>query len=305
MFRAVVLLCGFSVCAIAGSGPVREVTSQAERVGNRLSPAFYKGYIYWIGRDGRNGTVTIYAPDDHAPLTFDGNGPVHSIAIDTDGTVAVAWGRWDSEEGGGVDFRDKYGQLLKTIRTPEYVPVHLWFADDHSLWSFGGPRNAEGRSDPHGMTVRKYLPDGKEAGAYLPRSVFPPGLEPGGFPCWRHSITVAPDRVGLWAVSGQQSSQTEWVELGLDGKLLGRWRLDQFTSDANTQVALTADGHVFLQQHDTKTGAHPLYELDRTSSTWRAVEAPPSGRMEAADGEALIFSDFGLGPIHLRWYPQP
>jgi hypothetical protein len=93
--------------------------------------------------------------------------------------------------------------------------------------------------------------------------------------------------------------------LGLDGKLLGRWRLDRFTGEGNTQVALTADDHAFLQHYDTKIGAHPLYELDRASSTWREVEAPPSGRMEAADGTALVFSDSGLGPIHLRWYAQP
>jgi hypothetical protein len=47
--------------------------------------------------------------------------------------------------------------LLKTVRTPKYVPVHLWFAGDHSLWSFGSPCDAEGRPDPQGMTVRKYL----------------------------------------------------------------------------------------------------------------------------------------------------
>ncbi len=306
MFRTIVLLSAFGVCASSGSGPIREITSPAERVGNSLSPAVSKGYIYWVGRDGGDGQVTIYAPDGRVALAFDGNGRVRGVAFDTDGGVAVAWGRRDSAEAGGIDFRDRNGQLARTIRTPNYLPAHLAFAEDHTLWTFGSPRNSKGRPDPEGMTVRKFLPDGKQAGAYLPRSAFPAGLEPAAAGWqWSNTIVVARDRVGLWAISGQRGDDTEWVELDLNGNLLGRWRLDQFHGASDEHIALTADGHVFIQYREPEAQDPRVFALDRASSTWQPVEAPPSGWMEGADGNALIFSDFALGPIHLRWVEHP
>jgi hypothetical protein len=124
-------------------------------------------------------------------------------------------------------------------------------------------------------------------------------------PSWQrsNSIVVAHDRVGLWADSGDNDEKTEWVELDLTGVLLGRWRLNEFSY--SPRVALTTDGHLFVQDQDSKTHAHGLYRLDRASSAWQEVDAPPSGRMEGADGNALVFSDIHLGPMHLRWYPHP
>jgi hypothetical protein len=295
-------------CTFAANDPIREVTSQATRVGNQLVPAFYKGYIYWVGLAGGDSYVTMYAPDGHLALSFvTQSGPVDSIAVDTDGIVAMAWGRW-STKGGGIDFHDSSGTLTRTIQTGRYLPSHIAFAEDHSLWSFGCQLDAANPAQPDRqdyLTVRKYLPNGKEAGAYLPRSLFPPGQEPGDVSWQRSSsITVAHDRVGLWAYSGESGDQTEWVELDSNGNLLGRWRLDQFYWD--TRIAFTTDGHLFVQNKDSKTKAHRLYTLDRASSTWQAVEAPPSGWLEGADGDALVFSNFVVpGRMHVRWYQHP
>ncbi len=305
MFRVIAILAVFSLCGLAANDPVREVTSQATRVGNQLVAAFYNGYIYWVGRDGGDASVTIYAPDGHLAFAFvNQRGRVDSIAFDTNGTIAVAWG---SIEGSGIDFLDSSGALTKTIHTRRFVPAHIAFAEDHSLWSFGWQRDAVDpeRADRQDyLTVLKYLPSGKEAGAYLLRSLFPTGLEPAGAG-WQSSssITVARERVGLWAFSRTDSDHTEWVELDLNGNLLGRWRLDEFYWD--TKIAFTTDGHVFVQNKDSKTKVHRLYTLDRASSTWQAVEGSPSGWLDAADGDALVFSDFGLGPMHVRWYPHP
>ena len=305
MFRVIALLGVFNLAGLAANDPVREVTSQAMRVGGQLVPAFYKGYIYWVGRDGDDHAVTIYAPDGHPALAFvDQNGPVDGVAIDTDGTIAVAWG---SITASGIDFLDSCGTLTKTVQTGRYIAAHLAFAEDHSLWSFGWQRDAADleRADRQDyLTVRKYLPGGKEAGGYLPRSLFPPGLEPGG-DSWQASstISVTRDRVGLWAWSGRDSDHTEWVELDLNGNLLGRWRLDPFHVQT---IAFTTDGHVFVESRNPKTPDLSLYALDRESSTWRRVEAPPIGRLEGADGDALVFSNFVKpGPMHLCWYQHP
>jgi hypothetical protein len=304
MFMVALLI--FVHHALAADNPIREVTSGAARIGNHPIPAHYRGYIYWVGLpDGDHRNLTIYTPDGHpAPYFPTQNGAVQSMAADTDGTLAIAWG---SSRVGGIDLRDRSGALLRTIQTGRYRPTHLAFAEDHSIWSLGwqldaaDPTRAD-RSDY--MTVRKYLPNGQEAGAYLPRSLFPPGLEP-GMERWQKSnaITAAHRSVGLWVYSGKSSAETEWVELDLTGNMSGRWRLDQFNYD--TKVAFTSDGHVFVQAFDLKAKIHRLYTLDRPSSTWKLVDPSPDGWLDSADADALVFSDFGLGPIHARWYPHP
>jgi hypothetical protein len=68
--RVIVLLSVFGICGLASDDPLREVTSQATRAGNQRIPAFYQGYIYWVGLGGGGNSVTIYAPDGHLALSF-------------------------------------------------------------------------------------------------------------------------------------------------------------------------------------------------------------------------------------------
>ena len=282
---------------------MREVTSQATRAGNQLVPGFYKGYVYWIGRDGDDKVANVYAPDGHLALVFvTENGKVQNLAFDTDGTVAVSW--WGPKKTGGIDFRDSYGKLTRTVETGRYLPAHIAFGEDHSLWIFGYQLDAADREDQHDyMTIRKYTPDGKQAGAYLARSLFPAGLSPAGAGWQARSIFVTHDRVGLWAWSGDTGSKTEWLELDLNGKLLCRKRLDEF--NGNMGIALTNDGHLYLQSHRGNPKDQQLYALDRDSSTWHLVENPPAGYLEGADEDTLEFSDIAGQPIHIRWYQQP
>jgi hypothetical protein len=303
------LLSIFCLCTSAESDPFREVRFQAERLDHQVVPAFYKGYIYWVGPKGPDNQVLIFAPDGLLAFRFETqHGTVGSVAVDSDGRLAVAW---KSEHGGGIDLRDSSAALTKTIETGRYLPAHLSFAEDHSLWSLGMQRDAADPERPAKdyQMVRRYLPDGTEAGAYLPRSLFPPrsyplGLEPAMW-WWQRSssIVAAHDRVGLWIYSGDNDIETEWVELDLNGNLLGRWPLDPFYR--NTRMAFTTDGRVFVQYFDPEAEANRLCTLDRASSAWEPVKSPPSGYLEGADGDALVFSDFGFGPLHLRWYQHP
>src|ERR1700674_3247397 len=106
--------------------------------------------------------------------------------------------------------------------------MHLSFGD-HSLWAFGWQRDADrewGFVAKDYQSVRKYSMDGKEIGTYLPRSLFPPGLPPGIEGWQERRITITSDRAGMEATSGTLGSQREWVELGLNGEVLGRWKLD-------------------------------------------------------------------------------
>lgn len=299
MLKPFTLLIVFVQMAIAATPLIREVTSDATGASG-TPPSFFKGYMYWAGRE----LFRIYTPDGHqAPPVSPSRGTAEAIAVDTDGTLAIAW---NTPAAGGIDIRDSSGALVRTIQTGPYWPTQLAFAEDHCLWSLGWkiigrPLNL-GRDDY--MIVRKFLPNGEQAGAFLPRSLFPDGLEPGG-PDVRPSncIVFSHDRVGLLVMSGMDSGKTEWLELDLNGNLTGRWRTDSFTNDR--RVALTSDNHVFVY-HRSQNGRTPyLLTLDRNTSTWQPVPSPPSGYLAGADGDALIFADYTAGPIQLRWYQHP
>ncbi|SPE37519.1 exported hypothetical protein [Candidatus Sulfopaludibacter sp. SbA3] len=301
MVKSFALLAVFTSVVAAANAPIREVTSDAAVVSGMPVPAFSKGYIYWAGLE----PLRIYTADGHPqPHISTPNGRVEAIAADTDGTLALAW---TSETTGGIDLHDPSGALVKTVQTGRYRPTHLSFAEDHSLWCLGWQVDASNAHMPDKadyMIIRRILADGQLAGAYLARSLFPRGLEPGA-ESWQQSnrITVSHNGVGLWVYSGMYGAKTEWVELDLNGNLTGRWRLDQFVNDL--RVAFTSDGHVFVYHRDLDGRNPGVHTLDRASSTWQMVQSAPTGYLVSADGEALIFADFGLGPIHLRWYQHP
>jgi hypothetical protein len=126
------------------------------------------------------------------------------------------------------------------------------------------------------MMVHRYASDHKEEGRYLPRSLFPEGLEPGNASWQALRIAVAHDRVGLLAWSGMNSGRNEWVELDLIGNLIRRVRLDGHGPQG--ELAFTADGHL-----NRRIARQPnLQVLDQTTADWidagPAPAAPPVGR---------------------------
>src|SRR5204863_3930952 len=115
-------------------------------------PGFHNGYLYACepGPASSRGlhtrsSVIIFAPDGHMLSTFTiqgrGNGQVLVLAvgIDANGTSAIAW---RDLPAAGIDIRDSSGSLVRTIDTGRYIPAHLSFGGDHSLWAFGWQRDA-------------------------------------------------------------------------------------------------------------------------------------------------------------------
>jgi hypothetical protein len=146
--------------------------------------------------------------------------------------------------------------------------------------------------------VHHFGSDHKDAGQFLARSLFPKGLEP-GFGHWqaRH-ITVAQDRIGLLAFSGPYGNLNEWVELDRSGNLIRRIRLDQ---PEFTPMAFTADGHLY-RKPDYKSA---LQVLSQTTSDWQDLGMATLGELLGADGNALVFSPGGIGPVTMQWFSQP
>ena len=303
MIRVLTLLGISSACAWTQSAPIREMSAAA--IIDDLMPAFYNGYLYSCRPPH---IVTLFAPTGQIVLTVPiqgrGNGDVsvQSVAIDTDGMLAIGW---RSIANSGIDIRDSFGNLRRSIDTGRYVPAHLSFGEDHSLWAFGWQRDATNpnRHDSQDyQTVRKYSIDGQQNGAFLARSLFPPGLEPGMDQWQARRITVTADRVGIEANSGSVGNQREWVELDLNGNLTGRWRLD--TSYRFRVVVLTSDNKAYTQRIEPAPKSRQVLRLNRAKSEWEPVNAP-NALLYGTDGDKLVFANWPDGVMHMSWYSQP
>lgn len=303
--RLLLALAVLTLPAVAGPDPVREVTSQATLFARQPMPGFSQGYLYWVEEIARN-HIRVYAPDGQ-PLLDQSIQPdaapfVQSVAVDSNGTVAVSY-EDSTGEHTGIDLLDRAGKRLASWSTGMYIPRQLAFAGDHSVWSFGRERDPSrpGYSASEYMTVRHYSADGRRLGAYLPRSLFPKGLPPACLSWQEQALYVTGDRVGLLACSGETSANPEWVELDPNGKLTGRWHLG---SGSHVHVALTGDGHVYAQERAYPNRLRVL-TLDRASGAFEPVPWTVTWWMCGTDGSDLVFADWGPGALHLRWYPQP
>ena len=68
-------------------------------------------------------------------------------------------------------------------------------------------------------------------------------------------------------VSGKVGNQREWVELDLNGNLMGRRKLDPL--DEFPGVGLTSD-HAYVPRQETKVAR--VFRLNRAMSMWEPVD---------------------------------
>jgi hypothetical protein len=182
-------LCALS--ALATSQPVKEVFTQAVASPNLAIPAFRHGYL--MIRPGFDlAEFSVYAPDgrfayDKFVELSEGDGrlsvaQVSDVDFDAEGNAALA-----AAAGGitqcklrGVLLLDQTGRQTGFIDTGCYLPAHIAFAPDHSIWTVVMELDSAGMEDRQDyMVVRHFSLDGKQLKATLPRSSFPKGLAPG------------------------------------------------------------------------------------------------------------------------------
>lgn len=272
MLRSLILLGIASAVISAAESPIKETSARAI-IDNRM-PSFRNGYLYVVDPSH---VVTLFAPDGHqlTPISIVGKGHGHvsieGVAIDADGTLAIGW---TDLPDAGIEFRDAYGNLIRTMDTGRFIASDLAFGDGDSLWALGWQRDAAkpDRVDSEDYaTVRKYSAEGSILGSYLPRSLFPPGMEPGS-PKTEKGVTVTHDRVGIELISGHVSNQQEWVEIDLSGNLKGRWKLDR--SNESPGVAFTNDDQAYVARFDRSAKTRSLYRLNHATGVWEIVASP-------------------------------
>ncbi|HTS47883.1 MAG TPA: hypothetical protein VMH05_08060 [Bryobacteraceae bacterium] len=319
----------------AQSNSTREVvytTLDACPHGGCPSPLFDKGYLIQL-KDYRGGYPSdgydLWAPDGtllhHVDiLAPDGTaGHVQDVAIDTDGVaiVPISYGGWGGPghvKGGGLVVVDPAGKQVRFISTDRWLPAHACFGPDHSIWASGTqyePLRDGDDFDHHSrgdyLIVRKYSLNGQLLGAFLPRSSFPPGLPPADY----GKLRAASDRIGVLTHPGKVGKYPEWVELGLDGNLIGRWKLGpDSVSDPDThratyqlnELAFTADGRLFALPSDYVSHKRQIMIFDRATSSWKpsdAVGIPPvQSELVGADGDNLAFERRN-GSVEVIWKP--
>jgi hypothetical protein len=271
------------------------------------APTFDQGYLLFT--KPLSGSFEVWGPDGlqrfFATVENPPGASVASLAVDSDGSVAAGFGfRGPEGVSGGIAYFDPSGKQTRFVDTGKYLPAHVCFDRNHSLWTFGSQRDSSGDYEEPSdyMMFRKYSADGKEAGRYGPRSIMPTrGLEPGGAQGGLWRLRVADDRVGALAYSGKSSLDNQvWIELGLDGRLIGKW-----TMGRNLQggLAFTRDARLCRQ---TPGKTMPGIEcFDRGTGVWKeAGDAPTSGLLLGAQGDELVFSR-DEGVIRLYWVKVP
>ena len=303
MFHKALLLAAMAGAMLIAQNPVRQVTYRGLKTANKPIPVFDKGYV--IEREDMLGTLSVYSPDGNLlyetnVLAPDGTAAyVRGAAVDADGTVAVPifYGKQKSYRN-GIVYLGQEGRQILFVDTGLFAPSKVCFAGDHSTWAIGW--NEGNPAD--GAQVRRYSPDGKETGSFLPRSLFPPGLSP--FGSGISTMHAIGDRIGLLAFPGQVSDHPEWVELGLDGKVIGRWQLG--LQQLPMELAFTEDGSLYWYALQPETKKMALLRFDRGTSTWNVVVSPDaSGLLLGADENTLVYETADAEGAHLSWINPP
>ena len=256
-----------------------------------IVPTFDRGYVFQPLESPR-AAVMVQRPDGAVLFTTRVEVPgttgvsVWNGAADSDGVLAVgaAYRTEGDRHGGGIAYFDHTGKQARFVDTSPYVPTHLSFGADHSLWTLGYVWGWNRKAAGDYRIVRRYSAEGKETGAFLPRSVFPPGLEPGMGPLGSWSLRVVHDRVGALLVYGDISKNKEWVELDLNGELLGRWKLGKYTG-----LAFTDSAHLY--RYLWKGHEAGLEMFDRDAGKFREIEftPPANAALLGAEGNDLVY----------------
>jgi hypothetical protein len=301
--RAVVWLLALAAApAVRAQTGTGDVVYYGRTFGSDPIPSLDKGYLLYLQHHGR---ISVYGPDGR--LVFDttvldsGGSPasVSSAATDSDGTVAVTTAHPVPEGyGGGIAFLDAAGKQVRLVATGRYMPMQLCFDADHFLWAFGWQRGADRNhfeDTQDYFQVRKFSKDGLEVGRYLPRSLFSTKLSPFSAHRGLWWARAAGDRIGAFARSSDSGGQSEWVELDLQGRLIGRWPVGRIPHGGH---AYTADGRLFSKTMDARTKSYRLLLFDRTTLAWTPVADLSTGETKdfaqalllGASGNDLVFA---------------
>lgn len=257
-----------------GSAATDEVVIQGSVSPLNITPTYDHGYLAVYD----NG-ISVYSRDGSPVMRIarphPGIASLVNADIDTDGAVAVAVN--EMRPPGQILIFDPDGSPAEHIETGSFLPSHVCFSPDHSIWTLG---------TDYDHILRHYSRGGELLGRFLPRSSFPADGEPGQIIVGMWSIRIANGRIGL-SLRGAGGNGRLWLEADLNGKEIGRWSEPPFARPA----AMTESGTIYAQ------GPSGFFVLDHVSGDWKAVSPSSQDRLLGADGEMLVFKVKGMDRI--------
>jgi hypothetical protein len=311
MFKTLIL-CGLALPAPAAELD-KAVLYQAPVAPNTRLPIYENGYMI-VTYSAGDSAITVYGSDGlrlfdtlvHVPQADSLS--LGNSAADIDGTIAVTIAYSTSGKYvGGIALLDRSGRQTRLIKTDRYMPEELAFDANHNLWTAGWQRDIERDDMPDKrdyLIFRKFSPEGEQVGAFVSRSSFPAGLEPGTGIGGLKSLRAVNNRVGALLMSGKVGNLAEWLELDLEGKLLGRWRMDDLHV---ANLALTPDGNLYAHTPCSHSQTLQLTLFDRTTASWRTLPGDLKAGciMMGADGGDLVFLDYSGASALLQYFRPP
>ena len=222
-----------------------------------------------------------------------------SVAVDSDGASAMVY--WiERDPRSGIAILDSSGNQMRLIQTQPLRPSQVCFAPDHSIWTFGDQWKNGELPAPDFMTFRHYSRDGTLLGSFVPRSALPAwegmGLDQVVAPfvgLWK--LRAIKDRIGAALLLG--SSKQAWVELNLDGELIGQWVYTVSKNDSVFPSAFDSTGLLYgIHSIDRKRVGISIF--DKSMGTWKPASSLPNGFLIGADGTRLVYQKGDT----LRWF---
>lgn len=310
---AIRLLLLIGAVLLAQAAPREAFYARATSFGGQVVPLFANGYLLYLNSDNR---LQVFRPDTE--LVYEYNVPcppqasscsATAVALSPKGHVALGIGYTAANgHSGGIRFLDEAGKEIQFIPTARYAPQQLAFDKNGNLWTIGWERDqfvnvSENRSDYN--LVRKYSPQGKLEGEYVPKSMWTSKLMAGGMGGLGYwTICAADDRIGAIFNESLMGATPEWVEWDLNGNVLRRVLLPK--SYRSLPRAFTRNGTLYAQFPAAGEGNEmELKSLEPQSGEWIPVRSNLPGQMKGfllgADGDDLVYREVRDGIVRLVW----
>ncbi len=250
--------------------------------------------VTFYGRD----TEPAYSVAEHK------DGIYHSAwAVDSDGVTAGAYELRQIWEG-RIDLLDTSGKRIRTINSGSYIPEHVVFAPDHSIWTVGYNAGNDGSKEDF-YVLRHYARTGQELGQALLWSQIAGGrnsytaLQP---IVGARRLYAGNDRIGFQSLSDY--GYDNWIEVSYSGVLLGKYSLGNYEEcPCYEPVAMTANSTVYAAIYKDNHFAG-WAALDRSKEAWRKIAGYPKGTIIGSDGENLVFSKRDGASTVLQFVPS-
>jgi hypothetical protein len=171
---------------------------------------------------------------------------------------------------------DAAGRMQKLEPLENAAAVGVEFAPDGTLWALVRKHDADDNEIASYDMLEHYSADGNLVGSALPRQSFPTDAT---YPAWFPCLHVTKDRIGFLS-----NGTNEWVEVSpLDGKLLGRWGLQEEWGARGMRIdsaAMTPGGDVYLNTSErdpngVRKTRFNLFRLDRAKNDLIPMDVAP------------------------------